>query len=184
MSLRHSLEVSSPLKPFSLDHRCNVEITATICRRGSELTVAFVMSGPLHMFSLPAAPIRSPQRLDNLWEASCFEFFIADAGSDNYCEVNISPSGNWNLYRFENYRQGRRQDENILELPCQIVTESNTLFLGTVLDLNLLGLAEKPVQVGACAVLKYADNTLSYWALAHPSSRPDFHNRQAFLVNF
>lgn len=38
------------------------------------------------------------------------------------------------------------------------------------------------IRLGLSAVLEAADGSLSYWALHHPSARPDFHNEGGFLL--
>jgi hypothetical protein len=38
------------------------------------------------------------------------------------------------------------------------------------------------MQAGLTAVLETSDQGLSYWALAHPGEKPDFHNSKGFLV--
>lgn len=38
------------------------------------------------------------------------------------------------------------------------------------------------VRLGLSAVLEGADGSLSYWALHHPSARPDFHNEGGFQL--
>jgi hypothetical protein len=32
------------------------------------------------------------------------------------------------------------------------------------------------------AVIEAADGTISYWALKHPSDRPDFHHADSFAI--
>jgi ABC-type uncharacterized transport system permease subunit len=31
-------------------------------------------------------------------------------------------------------------------------------------------------------VVEHEDGVLSYWALAHPAAKPDFHHRDAFVL--
>ena len=50
----------------------------------------------------PAPPVRT----DGLWRHTCFEAFIAPAGSSEYWEYNFSPSGAWAAYHFTAYRTG------------------------------------------------------------------------------
>ena len=52
---------------------------------------------------LPPSPV-NPQRLDGLWNTTCFEAFYATPGiyarRTAYTELNLSPSGNFNAYAF------------------------------------------------------------------------------------
>ena len=39
------------------------------------------------------------------------------------------------------------------------------------------------LQIGLSAVVEDTHGALSYWALAHPSARPDFHLSATFVLN-
>jgi hypothetical protein len=38
------------------------------------------------------------------------------------------------------------------------------------------------LEVGVSAVLQSSSGELSYWAVAHPGSEPDFHHREGFCL--
>ena len=38
------------------------------------------------------------------------------------------------------------------------------------------------LRLGLSAVIEETDGRLSYWALAHPGERPDFHHRDSFVL--
>jgi hypothetical protein len=40
------------------------------------------------------------------------------------------------------------------------------------------------VGIGLTAVLEQTDGTKSYWALAHPPGKPDFHDPACFALEF
>jgi hypothetical protein len=42
--------------------------------------------------------------------------------------------------------------------------------------------AETKWDLGLSAVLEEKDGTKSYWALAHPAEKPDFHARNCFVA--
>lgn len=44
------------------------------------------------------------KRQDNLWEKNCLECFVALSEDSEYLEVNVSPNGAYNIYRFDDYR--------------------------------------------------------------------------------
>ena len=52
----------------------------------------------------------SKERQDNLWKHTCFEAFFARPDSEQYWELNVAPSGHWNLYQFDGYRSGGREE--------------------------------------------------------------------------
>ena len=160
------------LKPFTPSESKIFSITGIISRDNGVLHVSYSLNGPLQSIRLPK-PAADPERRDKLWEESCFEFFIATSGSEEYREVNISPSGNWNVYRFDSYRQGMQWEEKVTSIPCRIVSNSQTFTLEATLDVKFLGFMDKPLQVAISAVLLSKNNNLSYWALAHPGRKPE-----------
>jgi hypothetical protein len=46
----------------------------------------------------------------------------------------------------------------------------------------LIDLPTLPWDYGLCAVIEERDARLSYWALAHPPGRPDFHHPACFAA--
>ncbi|NMF90687.1 hypothetical protein GPA26_19635, partial [Aromatoleum petrolei] len=59
--------------------------------------------------------------------------------------------------------------------------ETGRLVLDVTLDAAALPQGS-PLELGLTAVVETLDGTLSYWALRHPSARPDFHLRDAFTL--
>ena len=127
-----------------------------------------------------------PQRCDGLWKHTCFEAFIAAAGCSAYWEFNLSPAGDWNVYRFDGYRAGQRIETSYQQLPfdrtCMQALFTLNLQCPLPPDLrqSLQGGAE--LELGLTAVLEQRGGELSYWALQHPGSEPDFHDRRGWLL--
>jgi hypothetical protein len=42
--------------------------------------------------------------------------------------------------------------------------------------------ADRQILVGISAVIRAKDGGTSFWALTHCGSKPDFHNRESFIV--
>lgn len=142
------------------------------------LSLAYRLTGRLAELAIPAPQPAAPA--DGLWEHSCFEAFVAVPGEPAYREFNFSPSGRWASYSFFGYRQ---RDESIAPGPAPAISVrrfADRLELDAVLAPELLPGA--PLQLGLTTVVETADGGLSYWALAHPAGRPDFHHRDAFIV--
>jgi hypothetical protein len=145
------------------------------------LFLSYDLSAPSGLLAIPA-PVESPARKDGLWEGTCFEFFIAKRDSEAYREFNISPSGDWNVYCFTSYRQGMREEPAFSSFPCSIGGRPGSLRLSLELDLRKVGAAETDLDIGVSAVVSSLDGIKTYWALAHPGSRPDFHRRDCFVL--
>lgn len=127
----------------------------------------------------PASPA---ERRDGLWKTTCFEAFFGDIGSTEYWELNVSPSLDWNLYRFENYRSGMAREERIELIERDWRTAEDGLELRCAVDLSRLGLHQVPIELSATAVIEHLDGAESFWAIEHGGDRPDFHLRNSFVV--
>lgn len=130
----------------------------------------------------PALPARAAsQRADALWKTTCFELFLRPAGGDAYVELNFSPSMQWAAYAFDSYRSGMR-DLPLRAPAIQPIEPENGAAYGLAVELDLSGLPAFPAQASLTAVIEEADGTKSYWALAHPTGKPDFHDPACFML--
>lgn len=113
-------------------------------------------------------------RADGLWRSTCFELFVEL--SQGYREYNFSPSGGWAAYEFEAYRAGMRNAalEHGPEIDPDDVGDS--FLLDAIIDLEGRG------RFGLAAVVEERSGTKSYWALAHPAGKPDFHDDACFAA--
>lgn len=146
----------------------------------NDLQLIFTLEGDHATLKWPAT--ENPARTDNLWEQTCFEvFFFTQDGA--YYEVNLSPSSRWAAYHFTDYRQG--QSDADLPAPRIMMqpSESGPMELQSKLDLHgLAGLdPSQPLQIGLSAVIETRSGQKTYWALAHPGERPDFHHPDCFI---
>jgi hypothetical protein len=143
------------------------------------LSLGFTLTGDLPRLRIPGAV--PPARVDRLWEHTCFEAFLAEAGGEAYCEVNLAPSGAWATYRFPRYREGGKPAEG-LEPRLVVHRWPDRLEVHALLRLDP-ALVGKPLRVGLAAVVEAAGGELSYWALRHPEGRPDFHHASTFTLD-
>jgi hypothetical protein len=119
-------------------------------------------------------------RADELWRSTCFELFLKPLGDEPYCELNLSPSERWNAYDFDRYRAGMRQRPFPREPQCTIRRGSSfAIFDGAI---PAAGLPEGDCAMGLSAVIEEEGGALSYWALAHPEGKPDFHAPTCFAA--
>jgi len=110
-------------------------------------------------------------RADELWNDTCFEFFIGDPTCDAYVELNVSPSGGWNCYQFESYRdQMARSDAFSVE---SIDGRKAPKFGATIRTEILIN---ESILIAPTVVLKEPDGTMRYFAIKH-GIKPDFHER-------
>ncbi|RYG08074.1 MAG: DOMON-like domain-containing protein [Caulobacteraceae bacterium] len=116
-------------------------------------------------------------RADGLWRTTCFEAF-AGLNDGGYAEFNASLSKEWAAYRFDGYRQGMRNLGGSVDV-FTVERDEQGLTIGAWLNWS-----EWPRvhRVGVSAVIEETDGTISYWALAHPSDKPDFHHPDSFVL--
>jgi hypothetical protein len=160
----------------------DIEITGTIERKVDILTVRYHISGSLTELTIPV-PKNSPERRIGLWEHTCLEFFIGEPGLSRYWEFNLSPSGDWNVFRFENYREGLYEEMAFPELPFEVGGNSSEDFHMN-LEWNLEAIFEqsRALEMAVTTVIKTKSGRETFWALGHPESGPDFHHRKGFLI--
>lgn len=158
-----------------------IEATVRAEERGT-LALTFVLDADLDRVRVP--PPRPPRIRDRLWQHTCFELFVASAETQAYHELNFSPSGEWAIHAFRGYRDGGPIAGESLAPRITVRTGGNRLELDARVALDRLSAAyaHAPLRLGLSAVVEEGDGTLSYWALHHPSGKPDFHHRDAFAL--
>jgi hypothetical protein len=195
----HCWPSATPAAPPLAD----LELWAGASRNQDELTLHYRLSWaaanpavllPPRALSRAEAP--QPQRRDGLWQHTCFEAFLAPLGEEPYWELNLSASGDWNVYRFAAYRSGQRPEEAFTSLPFALMGPRPAPPQGScltasprvLLELDLRcplqpALAQaSQLQLGLSAVLEHRGGALSYWALSHPGPEPDFHDRRGWIL--
>jgi hypothetical protein len=117
-------------------------------------------------------------RADDRWQTTCFELFLGANADLAYSEFNFSPSERWAAYSFNDYRAG--MTELAVAVPPVITHVSGErLFVMTVkMEAPPTGVD----SIGLSAVIEESDGTKSYWALAHPPGKPDFHHPTCFTA--
>ena len=153
-------------------------ITVDASRRSrGELALRYYVEGNLDAVIWPEF-VEGSRRADDLWRHTCFEAFVGFVDQPGYCELNFAPSAVWAAYRFDGYRSGMRNIEEITyHGNWNMPTSAMKIFVA------LLELAEpREWRVGLSAIIEAKDGSKSYWALRHPPGAPDFHNADCFAA--
>jgi hypothetical protein len=175
-------EHSFSLIPFPDSNIPDFDITGTVSRTKNVLDVHFVVKGHTDVIFFPEVTAH-PQRQDDLWKTTCFEFFLAIPDTPEYWEFNLSPSGNWNAYHMDAYRQvGLREEASIQQLQFSVEIGMESVVVDTAVDLTPFIGEHQKIQAEITSVIqdKYGHET--YWALTHPGSKADFHRREGFIL--
>ncbi len=117
-------------------------------------------------------------RADELWRTTCCELFVAGNAATGYSEFNFSPSERWAAYDFAAYRTGMAE-RAVARAP--VITPrrgADVLFCDVAIP--TAALPPLPWRYGLSAVIAESGGVTSYWALAHPRDRPDFHDPACF----
>jgi hypothetical protein len=159
-----------------------ITITGKIARQNNTLTVHFSIKGETGAILLPESSTH-PSRKDDLWQATCFEFFLAFLEEPAYWECNMSPSGDWNIYHMDQYRRvGFREETLIQRLPFSVRKEPGCILVEASVDINPIISRARTIQAGITSVIQTKDGHETYWALAHPCPQADFHSRESFTL--
>jgi len=143
---------------------------------GGRLDVEYRAKGAVDRVRWPDWKAVEPA--DRLWEHSCFELFVREPGAPGYAELNFTTSGQWAAYRFDQYRGGMRAIDDVLIGGGRTVNDGEVRLRRTISLPDWADLAEW--QIGLSAVIETLDGDKSYWALAHPAGKPDFHDPICF----
>jgi hypothetical protein len=158
-----------------------IEVTVGLTQNGG-LVLNYALTGDLDRLRIP--PFRPPRRVDRLWQHSCFEAFVSVRGKAEYYEFNFAPSGEWAVYAFRRYRDGLPLEDEGLA-PCMTVCNAgDRLDLEAIVHLKYLPKIQPALslRLALSAVIEDDNGSLSYWALKHPSGKPDFHHPDAFAL--
>jgi hypothetical protein len=158
----------------------HIEVEVWRPRAGS-LVMRYLVTGNISDLRMPRATAAS--RADELWQHTCFEAFVGTSAGAGYYEFNFAPSTQWAVYRFSGYRTGMRAATEISapRIEVQSSRECYTLQASVELDrLSSLPL-DAGWRLGLSALIEETSGRKSYWALAHPPGKADFHHPDCFV---
>jgi len=129
---------------------------------------------------LVVPPLAGKGRADGLWKTTCFELFIRPGDTPAYSEFNLSPSERWAAYDFASYREGMAERGLPRDPDCALRGTGDLRIFDAAIP--AAGLPPLPWHCGISAVIEEDGGALSYWALAHPPGKPDFHAPACFTL--
>lgn len=163
-------------------HSAFLSIEADVQVGPGAIDLSFVLTGDLARIVLPS-PAPEPARRDELWRSTCMELFLRGEGTA-YAEFNVSPSGDWAAYAFDRYRAGMRDLDG-----AEVDLETGQTAQRFMAQARISGVALAPLlgtgpwRAGLTAVIADHEGHTSYWALAHPPGKPDFHHEACFALD-
>ena len=148
------------------------------------LALSYIVTGRIGDIRLP--PVTEPLRSDELWRHTCFEMVVRGASGAAYYEFNFAPSTQWAAYRFSGYRSGMAVATEIGATAITVESKPDCYTLQALVALDRLsGLPREATwRLGVSALIEDRNGRMSWWALAHPSGKPDFHHADSFTYEF
>jgi hypothetical protein len=143
------------------------------------LVLRYLVTGAIADLRIP--PPAAPTRADELWRHTCFEAFVRPPLGAAYCELNFAPSTQWAAYRFTGYREGMSELGEVSAPRIEARTTEQGFELRAALELSAMP-ADAPWRLGLSAVIEEKGGRTSYWALAHPPGKADFHHPDCFAA--
>ena len=169
------------------DSRCfaAAHIEVGVARpRANSLVLSYIVTGKMSDVRMP--PVMAAARSDELWRHTCFEAFVCASSGSEYYEFNFAPSTQWAAYRFSSYRSGMRAAAEISAPPIEVRSSPDCYTLQASLELDRLSALPREIvwHLGLSALIEDTSGRKSYWALAHPRGKPDFHHADCFAYEF
>jgi hypothetical protein len=157
----------------------HIEVEVTQPRAGT-LALSYFVTGKIIDLRIPT--FTAATRADELWEHTCFEAFVRASAGSGYYEFNFAPSTQWAAYWLSSHRSGMRVATEISAPEIQVQSSPACYTLQASLDLDRLSSLPRAAgwRLGLSALIEDASGRKSYWALAHPPGKPDFHHSDCF----
>jgi hypothetical protein len=149
--------------------------------RASSLVMRYFVMGKISDLHMP--PVTASARTDELWQQTCFEAFVRISPGTGYYEFNFAPSTQWAAYWFSGYRTGMRVAAEISAPQIEMQSSRECYTLQASLELDRLSSLPRDAEwrLGLSALIEERSGRKSYWALAHPPGKADFHHPDCFV---
>lgn len=149
-------------------------LCAALAVEGPGWRFEYTITGDIDALLIPGPA--DPDPTDGLWRHTCLEAFVQEGAGPGYREFNLSPSGQWAVYRFAAQRE-RAADDTPPATGPSIALERRPRSLTLSAWVPRALLPAQPGAIGLTAVIETAAGRVSHWALRHPrDDRPDFHH--------
>ena len=169
-----------PFAPSPPDTPGTYALSVNMVRSKEEISAEFQLLGDTASIRWPQ-PLAQAQPGHELWKHTCFELFCTQPNSTEYWEYNFSPSRQWAIYSFKDYRQAAPLSATQIPIiePPQLSATKFTLQVRFILEPQL---HHQQLILGVSAVIETTDDQRHYYALKHCGNKPDFHLRESFVL--
>lgn len=182
---RNDFMAAFTLKPFKETRLENLVFSTQANFTADSLYLSFILTGDLEKIDLGDYHPQH-QRLKNLWEKTCLEFFLKNQKNE-YLEFNFSPNFAWNCFTFKTIRGPLLELDSIKSPEIEILNSTEKFFLVAKIPLAEIPMEfskDQDLNFSFNAVIKLKNGENEYWALKHSDSRPNFHQFESFIGKF
>ena len=155
-------------------------LTGRLAVTDDTLRIEYNLSGLNHPVDLPA-PSPNPARRLQLWQHTCFELLWGPLHHTHYWELNASPTGDWNVFAFSDYRDGMAEEPRVAAVEISTQRRPHGLSLSCTVPIAALE-HPGPYRLAPAAIIRLADGPRTFWAAHHPGEAPNFHHPLAFSL--
>lgn len=173
------------LLPYDSTTAPEIVIETELNTNQDSLFISYKMTGDLASIDL-GSETPNHSRVIKLWEKSCFELFIKNQ-KDSYVEFNFSPEFEWNAFYFAKKGDALAEYARIDSVKIDILLSLEVFHLIVQIDKKKFpdGFFDgNELSAGITSVVKQKNGSLSYWALSHEDTRPNFHDFRSFRYKF
>jgi hypothetical protein len=151
---------------------------------GDTMLLSYLVTGRISDLRIP--PAVAARRSDELWRHTCIEAFFCNSPGPAYYEFNFAPSTQWAAYWFDSYRSGMRVATEISAPRIEVQSNRACYRLRAALEMGQMSSLriDGKWRIGLAAVIEEMNGHKSYWALAHPLGKADFHQSESFALEF
>lgn len=158
------------------------ELSSELTLTNESVFISYKLHGDLSQLDLgDGHPHRA--RIIKLWEKSCFELFMKDTNG-SYIEFNFSPVFEWNAFYFVKKGDELKEYLKMDTVKIDVLLSDEVFHLIVEIDKNKFPNAffDSALEVGMTSVLKEKNGSLSYWAIKHCDSKPNFHDFRSYVA--
>lgn len=174
------------LIPFTSAQAPATEVQVELNQNAESVFISYRIQKGLELIDLGSSTPHK-ERVMKLWEKSCFELFIKNE-KDSYIEFNFSPNFEWNCFYFAKKGDALMEWPRMNRPATEILLSLDHYFLVAEIRKELMppGFFDGPheLSAGLSSVIKEKSGGLSYWALSHHDTRPNFHDFRSFVRIF
>lgn len=163
------------LTPF--DFQSDIEIFGEWKIDQNKVKINFLLTGEINEICWPL--VKNEKRRDELWKESCFEFFVMEKNGPAYLEFNFWPTGEFNVYHFNEYRKLSGEYKGFEKFDYKFSKNEKSLSFHLVFD--SVWKEKRDLFVSMTMVLKRVSGRVEYYAWRHSESRPDFHSAKSLI---